>query len=351
MSTSSEEALNWHEFICKMPKVELHLHLEGAFTFETLFQLIQKYGGDPTIRSIDDLRGRFAYKDFGHFIEVWYWKNRFFRSGEDFEFSTYETLMGLHRQNVLYVEAFFSPWDFVGNGISMEEITESVISGCKKASNETGILWNLIFDINRECGRDAGMKRLEQMMPYRGRGVVGIGLGGDERRFPASIYQEVFEEAERRGFRRTVHAGEAAGPESIRDALTKLKAERIGHGVRAHEDPKVLSTLLTQRVPLEMCVTSNVKTGVVPSVKEHPIRAYLGQGLNVSVNSDDPTMFGSTLTEEYLLLVDELACTSAEVKKLCLNAVHSAFLDDEKKMRLQERVEEPWKSIPIAIGE
>jgi len=337
----------WRHFIREMPKVELHLHLEGAFTFPTLLSLIRKYGDQGQVRTLEELRQKFVYRDFLHFIETWVWKNQYFRAAEDFELAVYETLMDLRKQNLLYVEAFFSPWDFKTNGLGMEEITEAVLAGCTRASRDCGIRWRLIADINREHGPDAGLRRIEQVRKYKDRGVIGIGLGGREREFPAAAFAEVYAEAAHQGLFCTAHAGEADGARSVRAALEQLHVHRVGHGVRAVEDPHVVSLLKRLHVPLEICVTSNVMTGVVPSPAQHPLRKLFDAGLTLTINTDDPTMFGCTLSGEFQLLLGVLGFSPGEIRSLCLNAVNASTLAEEEKAVLKRTVEQAWASVPL----
>jgi|WetSurMetagenome_2_1015567.scaffolds.fasta_scaffold25386_2 adenosine deaminase len=329
-------------WVREMPKVELHLHLEGAFTLETLLRLIRKHEPSTSLRSVDDLRGRFIYADFSGFIDTWNWKNGYFRAGQDFELSAYHTLEALSRQNVLYVEPFFSPWDFRNNGPGMEEITESILAGCVRANRDFGIQWNLIADINREHGPEEGMSRIEQVLRYRDRGVIGIGLGGREKEFPAGAFADVYARAARHNLLLTAHAGEADGPASIWAALDGLHVHRIGHGIRACEDDSLVAALAERRVPLEVCVTSNVKTGVVPSLALHPVRTLFERQLCITINSDDPTMFDCSVTGEYLLLLDHLGFSIADIKTLSLNGVLASALDVSAKHRLSSRFEEYW---------
>jgi adenosine deaminase len=330
------------EYVRHMPKIELHLHLEGALLPDTLFTLIQKYGGESGISGIEDVNRHFQYRDFAGFMTAWEWKNKFFRKAEDFEMSTYETLLRLHGENIVYLEAFFSPWDFEKNGINMQEITEATISGCRAAQAACGIRCSLIADINRECGADAGMKRIGEICAYRDQGVIGIGLGGNEQRYPAEEYETVFREAERRGLHRTVHAGEAVGASSVWAAIHALHAERIGHGVRAEEDPALIDELRSKRIPLEMCPTSNLLTGAVSSILEHPAKRFLDQGLLVTINSDDPTMFHCTLTGEFETLIREQGCSPADIKQLSMNAIDASFLDAAEKKQLRKEYELAW---------
>jgi adenosine deaminase len=333
------------QFIVAMPKVELHLHLEGAIPHETLLGQIRRKGTEPSIRTVEDLKAKLTYTDFPSFIDLWVWKNTFIKDEKDFEDIAYAMLEGLSRQNVKYVESFYGPGDYGRFGLSTEGITERVIAGKERARGDFGIRCELIVDLIRDHGPEIGMKRLDEVTPYLGKGVIGIGIGGSEQLFPAGPYAEVYEEARRRGFRLTAHAGEVAGADSIRSALEDLGAERIGHGVRAYEDPEVVAMLKERGTPIEMCIISNSKTGVCPSVRDHPIRDYFRQDLVVTVNSDDPTMFNATLTDEYLALVRDLGFTLDEVKRVALNAVEASFLPAEDKAALRSTFEDEWAAL------
>ncbi|MGD9489620.1 MAG: adenosine deaminase [Calditrichaceae bacterium] len=333
-----------HEIIKDMPKVELHLHLEGAFTFEFLLSLIEKYGGDPSVKTIDDLKNKFVFTDFAHFIELWYWKNRFFRRPVDFEESAYHTLKNLSEQNVIYSEVFFSPWDFASDNLSVEEITEATIAGVKKAEADFPIKCGLIADIVRDYGSENAVDRVKQMIPFRDSGVIGIGLGGSEQKYPPQAFAAAFQYAGKHGFHLTAHAGEAAGPESVRSAMDDLAAERIGHGVRAIEDPALIEDLKQKRIPLEICVNSNLKTKVYPSPTSHPVKKLYDRGLVVTINSDDPAMFGCTITDEFLLLYDKIGFRLPSFKKLTENAIRSSFLPKSTKLLYLERIHGYWEN-------
>jgi adenosine deaminase len=332
-------------FIRAMPKVEIHLHMEGAIPHETLLDQIRRKGTEPSIRTVDDLRKKLTYTDFANFIDLWVWKNTFIKDEHDFEEIAYAVLAGLSRQNVKYVEAFYAPGDYSGHGLSVEGITECVIAGKERARRDHGIRCQLILDLIRDHGPEIGMRRLDEVAPYLGRGVVGIGIGGSEQTFPPGPYAPVYREARKRGFRLTAHAGEVAGADSIRTAVRELGAERIGHGLRAYEDPEVVAMLKERQIPLEMCIVSNARTGVCPSIRDHPIKDYFRQGLMVTVNSDDPSMFSATLTDEYLALTRELGFTLDEVKRVALNGVEASFLPAEEKAALKSTFESEWASL------
>ena len=333
------------ELVMAIPKIELHLHLEGAIPLETLFNLIQSQGKDTSIKNLNDLRKKLTYIDFAHFIEIWIWKNSFIQQEKDFEPIAYQVLASLSKQNVKYVEAFYSPGDYFKQGMSTPGITEYLIKGKQKAYHDFGIQSELILDVIRGDGIEIAMQRLKQVTPYLGKGVIGIGLGGSEQKYPADPYVSVYQEAKERGFRLTAHAGEAAGAESIWTVIEKLGVERIGHGFRAYEDPKLLARLKQKQIPLEMCLISNLRTGVCPSLDVHPIKQYFKQGLMVTVNSDDPTMFNTNISQEYLALVQKLGFTIKDLKRLSLNSIKASFLSEPNKQIMKSRFEKEWQQI------
>ncbi len=330
------------QIIIDMPKIELHIHLEGAFTFDFLFNLIEKYGGDRSLESPEDLKNKFVFKDFEHFLDLWFWKNQFFREAEDFEECAYTMLENLSNQNVIYCEVFYSPWDFTSNGLSVEEITEATLSGIKRAENDFPIRCNLIADIVRDYDHTKAVNRVNQLVPYRDKGVIGIGLGGSEQKYPAKLFKDAFNKASNLGFRLTAHAGEAAGPESVWEAIRQLNIERIGHGVRAIEDRELVNYLKDKQIPLEICVISNLKTKIFPSAYTHPIKYFLDNQLKVTVNSDDPAMFGTSLTDEFINLHDKIGISLVIIKALTINALESTFLTIESKNTLKHKIESFW---------
>jgi adenosine deaminase len=327
------------DIIAKMPKAEIHLHLEGAFTFEFLLKLIQKYGGEPGIESVDGLQKKFDFKDFSHFIQTWLWKNKFYQKPEDFEESAYHTIMNLAEQNVVYAEVFFSPWEFINNSLKIEEIVEATISGIRKAEGERLIKCNLIADLIRNLGAETSIKRLDEVTPYLNKGIIGIGLGGSEYEFPPVLFKEVFLEAKKRGFRTTAHAGEAAGAESVWSAILDLQAERIGHGVRSIEDPKLMDYLLEKQIPLEVCITSNLKTKIFNSLEQHPFDYMYKKGLSVSLNSDDPPMFGADITHELHLLHEKLNYSVKDLAAVTKKAIEASFLEKDEKKRYSDKID------------
>ncbi len=340
-----EDAQSVWTWLEGLPKVELHLHLEGAIPLETLWQLMQKYGGDPAVPTPDALRERFRFRDFPHFIETWIWKNQFLREYADFAQIAEAVARDLARQNVLYAEVFFSPTDFARQGLTPQGLAEAIRDGLERVP---AIEIALIADLVRDGGPERAARTLEAIAEVRSQGIVGIGLGGSEQAYPPEPFAEVYARARVLGFRTTAHAGEAAGAASVWGALRDLRVDRIGHGTRAEEDPALLDYLAERDIPLELCPLSNVRTGVVPDVAQHPARRYFDRGLRVTVNTDDPQMFGNSLAEEYLALMTALAFTPAEILTLVRNGIEAAWLAPEAKARLRREVEDAVAGEPDA---
>jgi adenosine deaminase len=320
--------MTWYS---KLPKVELHVHLEGAIPHGALFDLIQKYGGDPSLPDVTALARRFEYKSFAQFIEAWSWKNQFLREYEDFSHIAELTAGDMANQNIRYAEMFFSPSLFVRHGLEVQELTHAVRIGLSRVPE---IEISLIADLVRDHGPESEMTTLKKLNEVKSDGIIGIGLGGSEHEFPPEPFKSLYEEARLMNFHVTAHAGEASGPESIWGAIRHLHVDRIGHGTRAHEDPELLDYLQEHRIPLDLCPVSNVCTGVVSAIAEHPIREYFERGLIISVNTDDPMMFGDSLDKEYELLVQECGFTRQEICRLILLGVESSWLSEDRKKLL-----------------
>jgi len=320
----------------RIPKVGLHLHLEGAIPLPALWQLVEKYGTAPELTNLADLERIFAFRDFPHFIETWVWKNQFLREYEDFTWIAAAVASDLAAQNVLYAEVFLSPSDFFRHGLELPRLVEAVRLGLDQVP---GIPIRLVIDLVRDNPPGKAAAILAQAAELRGLGVIGVGIGGSEQLYPPEPFAPVFAEARRLGLHTTAHAGEAAGADSIWGAVRHLKAERIGHGTRAFEDPALVETLVQTQIPLEMCPISNVCTGVVSRLEEHPIRAYFERGMLVTVNTDDPHMFGSSLALEYRMLVQKLGFTHDDIRTLIKNGVRASWLVQEAKNQLMQSIE------------
>jgi adenosine deaminase len=329
----------------RLPKLELHLHLEGAIPHDALWELVGKYGGDGDLGGPAGLAERFRYRDFAHFIEVWTWKNRFLREYDDFALVAEAVARDLAAQRIRYAEVFFSPGDFAGHGLAVQPLTAAIRAGLDRVPD---VEVALIADLVRDTGPQVAAATLEAVAEVRELGVVGVGLGGSEQSYPPEPFAPVYERARRLELRTTVHAGEAAGPASVWGAIRVLRPDRIGHGTSAAEDPALVAHLAATRLPVEACPLSNVATGVVGSLDAHPIRRLRDAGVLVTVNTDDPKMFGNALAEEYALLQARLGFSADEVRGLLLDAVAASWLPATGKQQLADafRGDPAWTAGP-----
>jgi adenosine deaminase len=322
------------DWLHALPKAELHLHLEGAIPLEALWALVQRHGGDESVPDREALRRRLTYPDFPAFIEAWIWKNGFLRSAGDFTFIAEAVARDLARQNILYAELFFSPSRFAHLGLSAGDLARAIRRGLDLVPEcET---W-LIPDLVRDHGPENAARTLAEVAELTDYGIVGVGMGGSEHVVPPEPFAPVYEEARRRGLRTSVHAGEAAGAESVRAAAEILRVDRIGHATRAEEDPALIDLLSERRIALELCPLSNVATGSIKRIEDHPARRYMDRGLNISINTDDPGMFHNSMAEEYAVLMDRFGFTDGEIRQLVLNALDASWRPNIGGPSLRER--------------
>lgn len=320
-------------WLTQLPKVELHVHLEGAIPLDTLWQLIAQYGGDDSVPTPAALAQKFTYSDFPHFIQTWVWKNRFIRTPADFTTIAAAVARDWAAQHIQYVEAHVSPTDFARHGLAIGDIIRAIRAGLEHVPD---VRVQLIVDVVRDSSVTQAMHTLESVAELKEYGVVGIGLGGSEQSHPPEKFTQVFARARQLGMRTSVHAGEAAGAQSIWGAINALKAERIGHATRAYEDRTLLEYFVKSQIPLECNPISNMRTGVVARVAAHPVGMYIARGMNVSINTDDPKMFNNTLVDEYAALMRDFALKPHDICALIDNAIAAAFLSDAEKQHLRQ---------------
>ena len=330
---------SWFDLV---PKIELHLHLEGAVPHEALWTLIQKYGGDSTVQDLSTLEQRFVYRDFGHFIDTWIWQTQFVREYEDFTFIAEAAARDLARQNIRYVEAFCSPSDFRRHGLAVPRIIDAIREGLARVPE---IEVALVPDLVRDSTLQRAARTLAEVYEVADQGIIGINIGGSEQLYPPEPFEGIYTEARRLGLRTSVHAGEAAGASSVWGAVRTLRADRIGHGTRAAEDESLLYYLAEQRIPIELCPLSNVATGVIATIGDHPVRRFFELGMLLSINTDDPQMFGNSLGDEYRMLEMHHGFSHDEIRELILQGIESSWLTPARKAQLaQEFVADPnWQ--------
>jgi adenosine deaminase len=327
--------MNLHEFARRMPKVELHVHLEGSIRPATLLRLARRNDVRLPAQDEEGLRGFYCFRDFAHFIAVYETITGCLRMPDDYHLIAYEFGADCARQNIRYAEVTFT---FTSNqretGLDWPVILEGLNAGRTQARTEFGVDWGWVFDICRDYPETQD-QALEIALAARDRGVVALGLGGTEAHFPPQLFERSFARARSAGLPRVPHSGENAGPESIWTTLRLLHADRLGHGVRCAEDPALVEHLRQRRVPLEVCPTSNVCLGIYPDYAAHPLRRLWDAGLLVTVNSDDPPMFGTDLNREYEVLVEHFGFDAEELEQVSLNALQASFLAQAVKGRLE----------------
>jgi aminodeoxyfutalosine deaminase len=325
-------------FLLRMPKVELHVHLEGAMRPRVLLRLAKRNGIELPADDEAGLKRWFRFRDFEHFVEVYLACSRALRKPEDFKDLALDFLAGQAYQNVAHSEVHFTISTHVANGANGGEVLDALEEAAREGERRHGVTLRLIPDIVRNVGPEAADVTLEWALAGHRRGLVAaLGLSGSEARFPNEPYREHFAEAARAGLHRVAHAGEHAGPESIRSALEVAGAERIGHGVRAVEEPALVAELASARIPLEVCPSSNVCLGVVPDLAAHPFDRLYRAGVPLSVNTDDPPFFDTNLSREYLRLHQTFGYSAAELATFAIGAFRQSFLPEGERAALEER--------------
>lgn len=351
--------------LASLPKAELHLHLRGAIPRPVLAELLNRRDVraalatapervQSTFAGYDNLRpflcGRrdwspqetaklFTYRDFDNFLYTFFFTSFVFHTADDLRLLIQGVLDNLARQHVVYAELCISANEYVARGLPLPE----VVACLEEATRHPQVRVQWIVDLVRNVGPESARQQLDELLALDSPAVVGITLGGSEDCFPHDAFRDVYARARQRGLRLSVHAGEALGPESVWQALEALRPDRIGHGVRASEDPALVAHLAERQIPLEVCPTSNVFTGAYPSYEAHPVRSLFAAGIPITINSDDPTFFHTTLTAEYAHL-PALGFTDQDVLTLLRNAFRHAFLPESDVAQYLRTLEDAWRA-------
>jgi aminodeoxyfutalosine deaminase len=316
-------------FVASLPKADLHLHLEGSIDPATLLELRKRHGQEGTLAEMEQL---YRYRDFPGFLQAFKTVTEDLQTAEDYELITYQLMKKLKAENVLHAEVYVSVGICLYRKQDFAALFEGLERGRDRGERDFGISLLWIFDAVRQFGAEAARPVFELAASYRDRHVVGIGIGGDEQKAPPELFREVYAYAAESGLRLTAHAGEYAGAESVWGALN-LRAERIGHGLTAAQDPELVEELATRQIPVEICLTSNLRTGCCPALAEHPARNYFDQGVMITLNTDDPAMFGTSLAREYQLAQQTFAFTDEHLRELARNSFEASFLPAERKLQ------------------
>ena len=320
-----------HSLIKALPKAELHLHLEGTIEPETLIELSRQHDTVPL--TLEEAQKLYEYPDFHGFMMAFKAVTQRLLTAADFELIVYRMMERLHSQNVLHAEVYISVGVVHWRQHEFEPLFEGIERGRERGAQDFGVSVFWIFDAVRHFGTEPAQKVFELATRYKDRHVIGVGIGGDERRGPAEPFRALYADAARNGLRRTAHAGETTGPESMWDALN-IGAERLGHGLAATQDADLMQVLAERQIPIEVCLTSNVRTGCLRDIQQHPVRRMFEEGLLVTINSDDPAMFHTSLTREYEIAQDVFGFTDEHLRELARNSFEASFLPAERKSEL-----------------
>ncbi len=315
-------------FLRLLPKAELHLHLEGAIEPATLIELRVRHGEPANQIAVEPF---YTYDDFPGFLLAFKNITEHLRTAEDYELITYRLMQRLKQENVLHAEVYVSVGVCLWRKQDFAALFEGLDRGRVRGERDFGVSLLWIFDAVRQLGAEAAQKVFELAVGYHDRGVVGVGMGGDEQKAPPELFRDAYAWAGDHGMRLTAHAGENGPPESIWGAIN-LRAERIGHGLTAFHDPDLVEELAQRQIPVEICLTSNLRTGLCPNLNDHPAKSYFDHGVMITLNTDDPAMFGTTLAREYQLAQQVFAFTDEHLRELARNSFEASFLPAEKKL-------------------
>jgi aminodeoxyfutalosine deaminase len=342
--------MNLHKFARSIPKVELHVHLEGAIRPSTVLKLARRNGVQLPASDVQGLREFYRFRDFAHFIQVYVTITRCLRTADDYALVAYEFGSDCARQNIRYAEVTFTiatnkhltglPWQSILDGLNL---------GRDRARKEHRVNWGWVFDISRD-NPETQDEVVAIALAARERGVVALGLGGSEAEFPPELFERPFTQVYEAGLPRVPHAGEMLGAASIWTALRRLHANRLGHGIRCVEDPGLMGYLRERQVPLEVCPTSNICLGVYPNYLEHPLRQLWDEGLMITVNSDDPPLFDTNLNREYELLVDHFGFDADELEQVSLNGLRASFLPEAEKAHMEAKFRTEFARLRKELG-
>ena len=325
------------EQIHKLPKVELHSHLEGTIKPE-LAKQIAKRNAAPLDNNLFDDNRSYAWSDFASFLTAYDSVSSCLKNGGDYRDITYEYLKDCASENVIYAETFISPDHAAECGISYDDMISGIASGIDDAERDFGIVGRIIVTCVRHLGPEQGLNVVQTMVDNPHPYVVGFGMGGDENAFTIEEYAPVYNIAANAGYACTVHAGEICGPDSVWDAINYLPISRIGHGVKSVYDEKLISELINRKIHLEICPGSNLALSLFPNWKSHPLLTIMNKGISISLNSDDPPFFNTTVGKEYQNSAKNFNLNAEDLKQISLMAMEASFADIKTKSRLIEEI-------------
>ena len=326
------------DFIRGLPKVELHLHIEGTLEPDLMFTLAKRNHLILPFRTVEEVRQAYEFSDLQSFLNIYYQGANVLKNEEDFYELAWAYFSKAHSQNVRHAEIFFDPQTHTDRGIPFETVINGIHRAQEDAFSRLGISSYLIMCFLRHLSPEAGFKLLEEALPFK-KWIAAVGLDSSEQNRPPKLFEKLFEKARAQGYLTVAHAGEEGPADYVWEALELLKSRRIDHGVRSMDDPKLIEYLVKNQIPLTVCPLSNVKLRVFQKMGEHNIKKMLDQGICVTINSDDPAYFGGYMNENFIAAHEGVGLSRSDLVKICENSINAAFLDPDRKMLLKEELE------------
>lgn len=326
-------------FIENMPKVELHLHIEGSLEPEMLFELARRNNIALPFAGVDDVRRAYNFSNLQDFLDIYYQGMSVLQTEQDFYELTYAYLKRCVTDDVLHTEIFFDPQGHTERGVAFATVVEGISRALKDGHANFGISSFLILCFLRHLDEEDAFKTLEQALPYKDK-IIGVGLDSSEVGHPPSNFERVFARARKEGFKIVAHAGEEGPPSYVWEALDLLNVDRIDHGNRVLEDAKLTARLVKDSIALTVCPLSNLKLCVVKDLRQHPLRTMLDKGLKVTINSDDPSYFGGYINENFIRITEALSLNQQQVLTLARNGIEASFLNNGKKRILFKKLDD-----------
>jgi len=326
------------QFIKGLPKVELHLHIEGSLEPELMFALAQRNNIKIPFQSVEEVRAAYDFSNLQDFLDIYYQGMNVLQTAQDFYDLTWAYLERVAQQNVQHVEIFFDPQGHTSRGIAFSTVLNGITNALEDGRKKLGVTSQLIMCFLRHLSEEDALKTLEEALPFKDK-ILGVGLDSSEVGHPPSKFSRVFAKARDAGFLIVAHAGEEGPPEYVWEALDQLKVNRIDHGNRSLEDEKLVSRLVTEGMALTVCPLSNLKLCVIKDIDQHPLKKMLDLGLKATVNSDDPAYFGGYMNENYTAVADALGLERQDILTLARNSIEASFLDDAGKKRLRDNLD------------
>jgi adenosine deaminase len=326
------------KFIEGLPKVELHLHIEGSLEPELMFSLAQRNKIKLPFKSVEEVRKAYDFSNLQDFLDIYYQGMGVLQTEQDFYDLTFAYLERCAAQNVLHVEIFFDPQGHTERGIKFETVIKGITRALDDGKKKFGISSHIIMCFLRHLSEADALKTLEQALPYKSR-IIGVGLDSSEKGHPPSKFKNVFAKARAEGFLTVAHAGEEGPPEYVWEALDLLKVSRLDHGNRSLEDPKLVARLVKEGMALTVCPLSNLKLCVVKDMHDHPLKKMLEMGLKATVNSDDPAYFGGYMNDNYKAVAKAVGLDKSDLLTLTRNSIQASFLNDAEKNIMLKKVD------------